>query len=121
VIRVLCDEDLPHKLRMHLPEHDVVTVGYMDWGGLKNGELLKAAEEAGFDVLLTGDQSMPKEQNIAGRNLAIVTLSAIEWPIIKPHVGKIAAAIVTAKPGTVTRVDVGAFVRGRHRTGLHPG
>jgi hypothetical protein len=76
---------------------------------LRTGELLRAAEEAGFDVPLTGDQSMAKEQNLAGRNLAIVTLSAIEWPIIQPHVGKIAAAIVTAKPGTVTRVDVGAL------------
>lgn len=81
-MKVLCDEDLPHKLRQHSPG-DVFTVAYMGWGGLKNGELLKAAEENGFDVLVTGDQSMPDEQNLSGRRLAIVTLSAIEWPIIK--------------------------------------
>jgi hypothetical protein len=56
------DEDLPHKLRPHLPG-EVFTVAFMGWGGLKNGELLKAAEEAGFDVIVTGDQGMPYEPN----------------------------------------------------------
>jgi hypothetical protein len=73
----LLDEDLPHKLRPHLPG-DVFTVAFMGWGGLKNGELLKAAEEAGFDVIVTGDQGMPYEQNIEARPIAIVALSAIE-------------------------------------------
>lgn len=109
--RVLCDEDIPHKLRLHLPAHDVGTVAYMGWGGLKNGELLEAAETAGFDVLVTGDQSMPFEQNVSARRLAIVTLSAIEWPIIKNHLAKIAAAIDEAEPGQITRVDIGKFVR----------
>jgi predicted nuclease of predicted toxin-antitoxin system len=78
-VKILIDEDLPHKLRDHLPG-DVYTIAFMGWGGLKNGELLKAAEHAGFDVLVTGDQSMPDEQNLSVRKLAIVTLSAIEWP-----------------------------------------
>ena len=71
---------MPHKLRHHLPS-EVFTIAYLGWGGLKNGELLKAAEEACFVVLVTGDQSMPNEQNMDGRRLAIVALPAIEWPI----------------------------------------
>src|ERR1041385_6663429 len=92
--KTLLDEDLPHKLRAHLPGS--VTVAYMGWGGLKNGELLKAAEDDGFEVLVTGDQSMPEEQNLMGRKLAVVTLSAIEWPIIKHHVAEIADRVTTA-------------------------
>jgi len=108
-VKTILDEDAPHKLRLHLPGS--VTVAHMGWSGMKNGELLKAAEEAGFEVLITGDQSMPQEQNMSGRKLALVTLSAIEWPIIKHHVAKIAAAVAAAKPGTITRVDVGTFSR----------
>jgi hypothetical protein len=83
----------------------------MQWGGLRNGELLDAAEREGFEVLITGDQSMPSQQHIAGRKLAIVSLSAIEWPIIKSHVAAIAAAAAVAKPGTVVHVQCGTFVR----------
>jgi hypothetical protein len=42
--RVLLDENLPHDLRLALLEFDIVTVRYMSWAGLKNGELLTAAE-----------------------------------------------------------------------------
>ena len=103
-----------------MPGHEVFTVAYLGWGGLKNGELLKAAEDAGFEVVLTGDQSMPDQQNISGRKLAIVALSAIEWPIIEPHLAKIAVAIGNTKAGEVTRVDVGAFLK-RRPTREYPG
>jgi len=62
-MRVLCDENIPHGLRGLLPEHDVVTVAYLNWTGIKNSELLKAAEEAGFDVLITSDQGIPHQQH----------------------------------------------------------
>lgn len=63
------------------------------------------AEAAGFDVLVTGDQSMPHEQNLSGRKLAIVMLSAIERAIIKNHVAKIAAAVEAAPPRSFSRVE----------------
>ena len=66
-MRVLLDEDLPHKLRQNLPGHDVSTVSYMGWSGLKNGELLKAAEVAGFEIFLTGDQKLSYQQNLKER------------------------------------------------------
>ena len=57
-MRVLLDENMPHQLRAHLPDHDVFTAVYVGFGGFKNGELLRAAEDAGYDVLLTGDLSI---------------------------------------------------------------
>jgi len=57
-LRVLLDENMPHQLRAHLPDYDVSTAVYAGFGGFKNGELLTAAEAAGFDVLLTGDLSI---------------------------------------------------------------
>jgi hypothetical protein len=113
-VRVLLDENLPHKLRAHLANHDTATVAYLGWGGLKNGELLKSAEEAGFDVFVTGDRALEYQQNIMGRKIAIVSLSAHNWPLIKHHVTKIAAAIDRAQGSSFTLVKCGAFTRRRN-------
>lgn len=71
-MKVLLDENLDHSLRMLLGHHEVVTVAYMGWAGLKNGELLRAAENYGIDVLLTGDSTLNYEQNLADRRMAVV-------------------------------------------------
>ncbi len=110
-MKVLLDENLDHALRQLLGLHDVVTVAYMEWAGLKNGELLLAAEENGVEVLLTGDGTLSYEQNLTGRRLAIVALSAIQLPIIKRHLQKIVAALDAAAPGSCQMVDCGAFSR----------
>jgi hypothetical protein len=76
-VKLLLDGNLPHLLRNNLGDHDVFTVGYKGWAGLKNGELLKTAEDDGFEVLITGDQTLSYEQNLTGTNVAIVVLSSI--------------------------------------------
>lgn len=55
-MKVLLDEDVDHRLRGRIESHDVSTVRYCGWSGLKNGELLKVAEENEFDVFVTADQ-----------------------------------------------------------------
>ena len=110
-MKVLLDENLDHALRKLLAPHDVVTVAYIGWTGLKNGELLRTAEDNGVDVLLTGDGTLNYEQNLAGRRLAIVALSAIQLPIIKKHLPRIIAAIDSAAPGSFQEVDCGTFSR----------
>jgi hypothetical protein len=57
-LKVLLDENLPHKLRQSLTGHDVRSVNHMGWSGEKNGELLKLCEAEGFDVRVTGDQNL---------------------------------------------------------------
>jgi hypothetical protein len=63
-VKVLLDENLDHALRTLLGQHDVVTVTYMGWTGLKNSELLRAAEDSGIEVFVTGDQTLAYEQNL---------------------------------------------------------
>jgi hypothetical protein len=110
-VKVLLDENLDHALRKLIGQHEVVTVTYMGWAGLKNGELLQTAEDHGIDVFLTGDQTLTYEQNLAGRRLAIVALSAIQLPIIRKNLQKIIAAIDDAAPGPFQAVDCGTFSR----------
>lgn len=112
-MKVLLDENLDHALRKLLGPHEVVTVTYMGWTGLQNGSLLRAAEESGMEVLLTGDQTLSYEQNLTGRRLAVVALSAIQLPILKENLPKIIAAIDGAAPGTFQAVDCGTFSRKR--------
>jgi hypothetical protein len=98
---------MPHQLRAHLPDYEVSTAVYVGFGGFKNGELLSAAEDAGFDVLLTGDLSLEYQQNIAGRKIAIVSLSANNWRVVQNHIPAIAGAIRTAQSGSFSRVNCG--------------
>jgi len=112
-MKVLLDENLDHALRRLLGHHEAFTVTHMGWSGLQNGALLRAAEEAGMDVLLTGDRTLRYEQNLTGRRLAIVTLSANRLPILKQHLPKIIAALDNAIPGSFQTVDCGSFTRKR--------
>jgi len=86
-------------LRTNPGAHEVFTVSYKGRAGLKNGELLRTAEYAGIEVFLTGDQTLNSQQNLAGRNIAVVTLSSVEWDILRPHRSLIIAALDNAQPG----------------------
>ena len=104
---------MPHNLRLALSAFDPVSVQYRGWSGLKNGELLDAAESAGFTVFITGDKTLEYEQNLSGRKIAIISLSAPHWPLVKNHVAEIAEAVRIARSGSFTRIDCGRFVRMR--------
>ena len=83
----------------------------MGWAGLKNGKLLQIAEDSGIDILLTGDQTLVSEQNLAGKRLAIVALSAIQLPLIVSRLPLILSALDNALPGSFQAVDCGTFSR----------
>lgn len=81
----------------------------------KNGELLKLIEREGFDVFLTGDKNMKNQQRLEGRPFAVLIMSAINWPVVRPHIHKISAAIDEARPGTFKTIDCGVFLAGWKR------
>ena len=109
-MKVLLDENLPHRLRNQFQGHEVFTVRYQGWSGLKNGELLGTAEREGFDVLLTGDRTLFYEQNLNGRKIAVV-LTAIDWHVIRKSLSLIEAAIDVAEPGSCREIECGLFNR----------
>jgi hypothetical protein len=73
-MRVLIDECVDERLRLFFPGHDCQTARFASLAGLKNGDLLEAAEAAGFDVLITVDQSIPEQQDLAARKISLVIL-----------------------------------------------
>lgn len=85
-MRILFDKNVPVGVRTFLPEHDVRTVVGMGWPDqLQNGELLEAAEQSGFDVMVTSDQNIRYQQNLAGRKLALVVPGSNIWPVVRKH------------------------------------
>ena len=70
------------------------------------GELLRAAEEAGFDLLLTPDKNLMYQQNLSDRRIAIVVLGRSRWSLVEPALDRISAVVDAAKPGTYTMVEI---------------
>ena len=105
-MRILFDQGTPVAIRNALQDHSVRTANEQGWSTLLNGELLRVADEAGFDLLLTTDTSLPQQQNLKGRKLAVVILSKNRWLLIKPRLAEIAAAVNAARPGTYSVVEI---------------
>jgi predicted nuclease of predicted toxin-antitoxin system len=115
-LKVLFDEDVPQKLARLWPQHEVHTVVSMQWGGVTNGKLLALIEREQFNVFLTGDKNMQNQQRLEARTFAVLIMSAINWPVVRPYVHKISVALDDARPGTVNTIDCGTFVPRPERT-----
>lgn len=109
-MRILLDECVNERLRTYFPDHDVQSARYAGFSGLKNGELLDAAEAAGFDVLLTVDQGFGHQQNLTSRNIAVVIFrtKSIALEDLLPHVPACLIALGRIRPGEAVEIPAGA-------------
>jgi hypothetical protein len=103
---ILFDHGHAHPLPSFLPHHTGKKTQELGWDTLNNGELLRAAEDAAFEVFLTTDKNIRYQQNPAERVIAIVVLGNSRWPLVQRHVDCVVAAISAAKPGTYTEVEI---------------
>ena len=103
---ILFDHVTPKGIARSLSGHIVTKAKDRGWDTLSNGDLLAAAESAGFEVLLTADKNMRYQQNLEGRRIALLVLSTPQWPVVKLHLEKIAAAVNAATPGSYIEVDL---------------
>jgi predicted nuclease of predicted toxin-antitoxin system len=104
--RLLLDENMPKGMRNLRADHTVESAYRMGWGALANGDLITAAEAAGFDAMVTADSNIQYQQNLTGRRLALIVLSTNNWPIIRACVDAVRAAVQNAKPGSYTTVEL---------------
>lgn len=102
-MRVLLDECVPEVLRHEFADHSCETVRYAGLGGLKNGQLLNAAERAGFDVMVTVDQSIPYQQNMIERQISLVVIrcDSNSFDDVLPSIPAVLAALHTILPGEI--------------------
>ena len=105
-MKVLLDENLPHRLRLFLPGHDVFTIDYMKWKGVQNGRLLALAAGEGFDAMLTLDDGIAYQTNLKTLPLTVIVLSAKTAALddLRPLVGGILNALAAVTTPAVVRV-----------------
>ncbi|MEI6084916.1 MAG: DUF5615 family PIN-like protein [Verrucomicrobiota bacterium] len=101
-MRLLLDENLDWRLRRDLPGHIVESVPLIGWAGLKNGALLARANER-FDVLITMDASLPKQQNLTKLSLAVIGLKSRSNRLAdtRPLMPQVLAALPKVRPGKI--------------------
>jgi len=107
-MRILLDECVPRPLRRELPGHDVRTIREMGWAGKKNGELLALMAGAGFDVLLTVDQNLRYQQNLATAEVAVVVMVALSNRLddLLPLVPLVDGVLGRIQAGDVVEVQI---------------
>jgi hypothetical protein len=76
------------------------------WDTLRNGELLDAAEAAGFEVFVTTDRNIRYQQNLIKRKIAIVVLGKARWRLIRAKLPEIVDAVDSATPGSFAEVEI---------------
>ena len=107
-MRILLDNGTPRGLASALAAHAVEEARSHGWDILRNGELLDAAEAAGFDVFVTTDRNLRYQQNLAGRRIAIVVLGKSRWRLVKNGLAAISAAVDAAAPGSFVEIEIPA-------------
>ena len=105
-MRILLDQGTPVPLGRHLGQNDVDTAFERGRSRLLNGELLDRAEADGYQLLITTDQNLRHQQNLVGRQLAIMVLLAASWPRIQLHVDDVRAAVERVGPGTYVEIPI---------------
>jgi hypothetical protein len=105
-LKILFDQGTPLPLRRSLAGHTVDIPSRKGWSTLRNGALLDAAEQEGYEVLITTDQNIRHQQNLSRRTISIVVLMKATWPRIRNHREDIVEAVNTVAPGQVVEVNI---------------
>ena len=100
-MKILFDANTPAPLARFLRGHEVTRAD--EW---ENGALLDAAEQGGFDLLLTCDQNARYQQNLTNPKLALVVLSSNHWPTLRPIAARIATAVDFVQSGQIVKADI---------------
>lgn len=97
--KILFDQGTPVPLKQHLIGHAVATTYEQGWPDSTNGTLLDVAEQAGYQLVVTTDQNLKYQQNLAGRQLAVLVLLSTSWPRIRLRIDEIRMAVDGMAPG----------------------
>ncbi len=84
---ILFDHVTPKGIARALVGHTVAKAKDRGWDTLSNGDLLAAAEAAGFDVFVTADKNMRYQQNLVGHRIGLVVLGTPQWPVAAVNKG----------------------------------
>ena len=105
-MRILFDQGVPRALAWSLRHHEVADARQLGWERISNGVLLKPAEEAGLELIVTTDKNMRYQQNLLGRKIAIVVLGQSPWWLVRLQLVRITGVMDAATPDSFAEVDI---------------
>jgi predicted nuclease of predicted toxin-antitoxin system len=105
-MRILFDHGTPSDIAKALSGHDIVEAIDRGWEQISNGELLAAAEEDGFDLLLTTDKNIRYQQNLTARKIGIVVLGNSTWRIVRLHLDRFRQIVNKTTPGNYVEIEI---------------
>lgn len=105
-MNILFDQGTPVPLRRFLSGHTVVTAFERGWSTLKNGDLIREAEAAEFDVLVTTDSNLKYQQQVRGRAIGIVVLMSTSWPKIQGKIPAVVTGVETVGRGGYLEIQI---------------
>lgn len=105
-MRLLLDECIPRRLKNSFPSHDCRSVVEEGWAGKKNGELLRLAEDSGFQVFITLDHGFEYQQNLNSRVIAVLLIRTKfnRLPDLLRHIPEVLQVLSTIQPGQLAKV-----------------
>ena len=104
-MKILLDECVPWPMHKFLTGHPCSTAQQNGWGGIKNGDLLRLAENE-FDLFITSDQNIRYQQNLAGRKIAILELSTNDYRRIRAAAELIQSAVAKIQPPEFRHLEI---------------
>lgn len=105
-MKILFDQGTPVPLRHALVDHIVDTAFELGWSNLENGALVSCAEQGGYDLLITTDQSLRYQQSLAHRRIAVLVLLSTDWRRIQTRIEAIHGAITSLSAGGYVEVPI---------------
>jgi hypothetical protein len=105
-VRVLLDENMDRLLKpLFDTDIEVLTVHERGWKGMKNGDLLRAAQSE-FDVFVTMDSNLEYQRHIGAMALGVIVIRARSnsYRDVEPLMPNINEAIKTVHAGEVMHV-----------------
>lgn len=103
---ILFDKGTPWPLRHYLARHTIHSAYWRGWGELPDGALLTIAESYGYELLITTDQRIKHQQNLTGRNIAILVLVDHNWPYTQAGIDAIVYAVEEMAAGDYREVVI---------------
>jgi hypothetical protein len=105
-MKILFDQGTPKPLKSFLLSHEVVLASTMGWSTLQNGDLLAAAEAAGFELMITTDKNLAYQQNLSSRKIGILVLGSGQWPRLSPVIDRVIDAVALMRSGDFKEIDI---------------
>ena len=105
-MKILLDHNLDRRLKRFFQDHEVLTTQENGWADVLNGELLRLAEENGFEAMITADSNIKPQQNMKGRSISIIVIRAGNNRLItnSTMIASVESVLASIKKGEIVEV-----------------